>query len=271
MTSMPPGGCQLARSACCQAIPGWSAAARASISAELSTPATRAAGQRWRSSAVTLPGPQPKSSTVPGASRGTRASRSRAGRRRKSPKARYWAGFQGMAGSGLAEGRIVALRVMAPASSPEANGWNRSWPPAPGPLGCNGLLDRIRALAPRLYPLIADALVLAHLLFIAFVVGGGFLLVRWPRLAWAHLPAAAWGATVEFAGWVCPLTPLENHFRRLAGSGAYGGDFVERYLVPLIYPAELTRVDQIVLGGVVVAVNGLAYGLAWWKWRRRGW
>lgn len=115
---------------------------------------------------------------------------------------------------------------------------------------------------------LADAVVLAHLLFIAFVVGGGFLLLRWPRLAWLHLPAAVWGVAVETMGWICPLTPLENHFRRLGGEGGYTGGFVERYLIPLIYPAQLDRGDQLVLGATVLAVNLLAYALAWAKHRR---
>lgn len=116
-----------------------------------------------------------------------------------------------------------------------------------------------------LYETLADALVLGHLLFIAFVVAGGFLLLRWPRLAWLHLPAAVWGVAVEMLGGVCPLTPLENHFRRLGGGSGYSGGFVERYVVPLIYPEHLSRGDQIVLGAAVLAVNLLAYGLAWHK------
>ena len=120
-----------------------------------------------------------------------------------------------------------------------------------------------------MYGTLADTLVLAHLLFIAFVVGGGFLLLRWPRLAWLHLPAAAWGVAVEMLGWICPLTPLENHFRGLAGSGAYAGGFVERYLVPLIYPEALNRSDQFLLGAIVVGVNLLAYTLAWLRRRDR--
>lgn len=118
------------------------------------------------------------------------------------------------------------------------------------------------------YETLADALVLAHLLFIAFVVGGGFLLLRWPRLAWLHLPAAVWGVAVEMLGWICPLTPLENHFRRLGGGSGYSGDFVERYLIPLIYPEQLSRSDQFVLGAAVLALNLLAYGLAWRKHSR---
>src|SRR5574338_101641 len=119
------------------------------------------------------------------------------------------------------------------------------------------------------FRVLADVTLVLHFAFVLFVVLGGALVVRWPRLAWLHLPAAAWGAWVELAGWICPLTPLENHFRRLAGVGAYSGGFVERYLIPLIYPEALTRMDQFLLGTCVVAVNLLAYGLAWHNRRRK--
>jgi len=117
--------------------------------------------------------------------------------------------------------------------------------------------------------ILADALVIMHLLFVAFVMAGGFLLVRWPKLVWLHLPAAAWGAFIEFAGGVCPLTPLENHLRLLGGESAYSGDFVERYLLPILYPENLALPVQQVLGGVVVAVNLAAYALAYRVWRRK--
>lgn len=91
--------------------------------------------------------------------------------------------------------------------------------------------------------LLADALVMMHLLFVAFVVGGGFLLVRWPRLGWWQLPAAAWGAYIEFTGGICPLTPLENYLRVRGGGGSYSGGFVERYLVPVLYPSGLADPD----------------------------
>jgi uncharacterized protein DUF2784 len=116
---------------------------------------------------------------------------------------------------------------------------------------------------------LADALVLGHLLFVAFVMTGGFLLVRWPKLVWLHLPAAAWGAIIEFTGWICPLTPLENHLRTLGGGSAYSGGFVERYLVPILYPENLTLPIQQVLGGVVVGVNLVAYALAYRALRRK--
>lgn len=116
---------------------------------------------------------------------------------------------------------------------------------------------------------LADLLVLVHLTFVVFVVAGGFLLTRWPRLIWLHLPAAVWGAYIEFSGGICPLTPIENRLRVRGGGDAYSGDFVEHYLLPLLYPAQLTPRFQIWLGLGVVAVNVLAYALAWRAWRRR--
>lgn len=114
-------------------------------------------------------------------------------------------------------------------------------------------------MIPRL---LADAVLLLHLGFVLFVVLGGFLVWRYPRLVWLHLPAAAWGASIEFAGWTCPLTPLENRLRHLAGGEGYAESFVAHYLLPLIYPAALTREIQIGLGLGVVAINLVAYALA---------
>jgi Protein of Unknown function (DUF2784) len=111
------------------------------------------------------------------------------------------------------------------------------------------------------YRLIADLLVGVHLLFVVFVVVGGFLTWRWPRVAWVHVPVAVWGALVELAGWICPLTPLENGLRRAAGVAGYPAGFIEHYIIPLVYPADLTRGFQIGLGVAVVAINMLAYGV----------
>jgi hypothetical protein len=113
----------------------------------------------------------------------------------------------------------------------------------------------------NLYKLFADAIVLVHFLFIAFVAGGGLLILRWPRLAWVHLPAVVWGTTVEFSGFVCPLTPLENHFRRLGGNSSYNGDFVAQYVLRLIYPENMTVGTQHNLGGLVIAVNLFFYSI----------
>ncbi|WP_454736830.1 DUF2784 domain-containing protein [Cupriavidus necator] len=114
---------------------------------------------------------------------------------------------------------------------------------------------------------LADLVVVAHGLFILFVVAGGLLALRWPRVAWLHLPAAAWGVLIEWFGWICPLTPLENTLRKAAGQAGYSGGFVERYLLPLIYPPGLTPAVQLWLGLVVLVVNVAIYAL-WWRRRR---
>ncbi|MFN3544363.1 MAG: DUF2784 domain-containing protein [Thiobacillus sp.] len=113
---------------------------------------------------------------------------------------------------------------------------------------------------------LADLLVVLHLAFVTFVVAGGFLLARWPKLVWLHLPAAAWGAGIELAGGICPLTPLENALRVQAGEVGYAGGFVEHYLLPVLYPEQLTRTDQVLLGGVVIAINMVVYT---WAYRAR--
>ena len=108
--------------------------------------------------------------------------------------------------------------------------------------------------------LAAQLVVLLHLAFILFVVFGALLVLRWPRLAWLHLPAAIWAVLSEFFGAICPLTPWENRLRRIAGESGYSGGFIEEYLLPIIYPAELTRELQIGLGIGVLAMNLLLYG-----------
>lgn len=106
----------------------------------------------------------------------------------------------------------------------------------------------------------ANAVLLLHAAFILFVVFGGLLAWRWPRMAWIHVPAALWGAFVELAGGACPLTGLENALLASAGLAGYGGGFIEHYLFGAIYPQGLSRATQVVLGGAVVAVNMAVYG-----------
>ena len=112
-----------------------------------------------------------------------------------------------------------------------------------------------------IYRLLADTTVVLHLGFVLFVVGGGLLVWRYPRLAWLHVPAALWGALIEFAGWVCPLTPLENWLREQGGQQAYAASFVEHYLLPVLYPQSLTRPVQWILGGLVLLINVILYAL----------
>lgn len=120
------------------------------------------------------------------------------------------------------------------------------------------------------YSLMADAVVVLHFLFILFVMLGPLLVLRWPRVAWFHLPAVAWGMAVEFLHLYCPLTPWENMLRSKAGSAGYEGDFLGHYLLALIYPAGLTPQIQIALGAIVLLVNLTAYLLVINRWRHRG-
>jgi Protein of Unknown function (DUF2784) len=119
---------------------------------------------------------------------------------------------------------------------------------------------------PMTYRWLADLVLVLHAGFVGFVMLGGLLVLRWPRVAWVHLPVVAWGAGIEFAGGICPLTPLENHWRRLAGEAGYGGGFVEHYLLAALYPDGLTRTVQVALGLLVLGVNAALYARAW---RRR--
>ena len=120
-----------------------------------------------------------------------------------------------------------------------------------------------------LYRTLADGLVLFHVAFVLFVALGGLLVLRWKRLAWVHVPCAIWGTLVEFGGWICPVTPLEVRLRVLGGEEGYTGGFIENYILPLLYPVELTRAHQIGLGTLVLAANLLAYGLVVRKLGRR--
>jgi hypothetical protein len=117
------------------------------------------------------------------------------------------------------------------------------------------------------YRLLADAVLILHLGFIAFVVLGGLIVLRWPRIAWLHLPAVAWGAWIEFTGSICPLTPLEIGLRERGGDATYSSGFIEHYVTALIYPEGLNRSQQVALGAFVLALNAAVYG--WLLWRRR--
>ena len=116
-----------------------------------------------------------------------------------------------------------------------------------------------------LYRVLADAVVVLHLLFIVFVLTGGILAWRWRKLAWVHVPAFLWGAAIELIGGVCPLTYLENYFRAEGSRAGTGTSFVEHYLVPVLYPAGLTQGVQFLLAGLVLVLNLFVY---WAVWRR---
>jgi hypothetical protein len=120
--------------------------------------------------------------------------------------------------------------------------------------------------AQKSYQLLADLIVLVHVAFVVFAVLGGLLAARWRRVVWIHPLAVFWAAIVEFFGWVCPLTPLENWFRRRAGEAGYPSDFIAHYILPVLYPDELTREAQIVLGAFVLLINLIIYG---WVFRAK--
>jgi hypothetical protein len=120
-----------------------------------------------------------------------------------------------------------------------------------------------------MYTLLADGIVVLHLLFILFVVSGGFLALKWVKIVYLHIPAAVWGVYIEFSGKICPLTPLENWLRLKSGQIGYEGDFIERYVIPVIYPVNLTRDMQITLGVIALLINVLAYSVLLVKLKKR--
>ncbi|MBI4541541.1 MAG: DUF2784 domain-containing protein [Gemmatimonadetes bacterium] len=116
----------------------------------------------------------------------------------------------------------------------------------------------------------ADLVLVVHLGFVAFVVAGGLLVLRWPQLAWVHAPAAIWGILIEYAGFVCPLTPLEVALRQHGGEIGYAGGFIEHYVTAILYPSGLTRGIQIALGSFALVINLAVYWQVAARWRRRG-
>jgi hypothetical protein len=119
------------------------------------------------------------------------------------------------------------------------------------------------------YSLLADLVLVAHLAFVLFALLGGALVWRYPRVLWVHLPVLIWGVVVEWANWICPLTPLENHLLRLGGAAGYAGGFVERFASRILYPESLTVPLRYTLGAVLIAVNMAIYGAVMMRKRRR--
>ena len=117
--------------------------------------------------------------------------------------------------------------------------------------------------------ILADFIVVLHLFFILFVLFGGLLLFWSSRILWFHVPAVLWAAMIEFSGWICPLTPLENFLREQGGSGTYSTGFIEHYILPLLYPDFLTRKLQIFFGLAVIAINLTVYGLFFYRRKRK--
>src|SRR5262245_44842420 len=116
-------------------------------------------------------------------------------------------------------------------------------------------------MRPSVAHVLATLVVAVHVAFVAFVVIGGLFVLRWRKLLYLHLAAVVWAVYVEWSGTICPLTPLENTLRAAAGLETYAGDFVAKYVFPLLYPEGLTRGAQLAIGAAVIAVNGCVYAV----------
>ena len=116
-----------------------------------------------------------------------------------------------------------------------------------------------------IYRVLADALVVIHLIFVLFALLGGLLILKWKKVIWGHVPAVLWAVWIEWQGWICPLTPLENWLRGQAGEGWYQQGFIDHYIVPVLYPIGLTREWQIVFGAIVFVLNLMIYSWVWYR------
>ena len=116
-------------------------------------------------------------------------------------------------------------------------------------------------MSPAIFLILADIVTVFHLAFIFYVVFGGLGGLRWAKFLWFHFPALLWGVFIEFSGWICPLTPLENFLRLKGGESGYAVGFIDRLVGPVLYPAGLTRPNQILLGMAVLVFNAAVYGI----------
>jgi len=123
-------------------------------------------------------------------------------------------------------------------------------------------------MSSTLYLILAELTILLHFLFVAFVALGGVAIFRWPGLMYTHLLALAWGIYIELSGGICPLTPLENHFRHLAGIQPYEGGFINHYIMPILYPKGLTHNIQLWIAFGLIIFNLLIYSLFIYRQRK---
>jgi len=116
---------------------------------------------------------------------------------------------------------------------------------------------------------LADLVLIVHTLFIIFAVFGGLIVLKWYKVMWLHIPCALWGALIEFFGWICPLTYLENYLREIGNGNYYESSFIQHYLLPVIYPPGLTTDIQILLGTIVIIINLIVYCIVWYYWHQK--
>ena len=119
------------------------------------------------------------------------------------------------------------------------------------------------------YHILADLVLIIHTIFIIFVIIGGILVLKWRLVVWFHIPSAIWGILIEFKGWICPLTYLENYLRKTGDTEKYTGDFIQYYLTPVVYPPILSIDIQYLLGIIVFIFNIIIYSLVWRHWNQK--
>lgn len=117
--------------------------------------------------------------------------------------------------------------------------------------------------------ILADLVLIVHTLFIIFAVFGGLIVLKWYKVMWLHIPCALWGALIEFFGWICPLTYLENYLREIGNGNYHESSFIQHYLLPIIYPPGLTTDIQILLGTIVIVINLIVYCIVWYYWHQK--
>lgn len=117
--------------------------------------------------------------------------------------------------------------------------------------------------------ILADLVLIVHTLFIIFAVFGGLIVLKWYKVMWLHIPCALWGALIEFFGWICPLTYLENYLREIGNGNYHESSFIQHYLLPVIYPPGLTTDIQILLGTIVIVINLIVYCIVWYYWHQK--
>jgi hypothetical protein len=102
------------------------------------------------------------------------------------------------------------------------------------------------------YRVAADAVVVLHFAFVVFVVVGGVLALRWPKVLWVHVPVVLYSVWIITFSITCPLTPLERDLRERGGRDRYDESFIERYVEGVLYPGDMLRQAQFVAAVIVV-------------------
>lgn len=110
-----------------------------------------------------------------------------------------------------------------------------------------------------MYEFLASFVLIIHFLFIIFVIFGGLLFFVRKWMILIHLPALIYGIYVEFTQSICPLTYLENFLLQKAKLTTYSTSFIQNYLVPIIYPINLTKDKQINLAIALIILNAVIY------------